>query len=533
MRKRPLRLLLISGILLICMAGMIMQLYNIMHKKQVYEVSVRQGHYHLHVPLTEGTIYDRSFAPLNHPKDVIIAVVNPTPDTMASLFAKLTDRETVSEQIQHVSPFYCYLNEEAEPNQNLSVLHGARKPDGPLPAQHLLGYRQNGEGAAGLECAYSDWLAACDTSADVTFSVSGRGEVLVGADRSLIINGQEGGGVVTTIDRQIQQITEHALASAAPYAGAAIVMQVGTGEITACASTPVYDPDHLADALRNEQKPFLNRALSAYNVGSVFKLVTAATALEHGIPVKFMYECSGAISVYGQRFRCHKQIGHGLQDMQQALINSCNPYFIHISSLMTPENMHDTADALGFGRKTVLADGLISDGGYLQSVEELQVEAEKANMSFGQGKLLATPLQVCAMTACFADKGIYTEPKLVRGLTADGSTLLADSAPMQHRAVSEETAAKIRRMTVSVIEKAKQTNGKPDNTRAAGKTSTAQTGRTDDDGNELCHAWMTGFFPVNQPKYAVTVFIENGGSGNEAAAPVFREIIEQITAAGL
>ena len=121
----------------------------------------------------------------------------------------------------------------------------------------------------------------------------------------------------------------------------------------------------------------------------------------------------------------------------------------------------------------------------------------------------------------------------MRGLTTDGSTLLADSVPVQHRAVSEETAAKIRRMTVSVIEKAKQTNGKPDNTRAAGKTSTAQTGRTDDDGNELCHAWMTGFFPVNQPKYAVTVFIENGGSGNETAAPVFREIIEQITAAGL
>ena len=133
------------------------------------------------------------------------------------------------------------------------------------------------------------------------------------------------------------------------------------------------------------------------------------------------------------------------------------------------------------------------------------------------------------MTAAIADDGIYSEPKLIRGLTADGTALLAESQTEQHRAVSSDTAAKVRRMMVSVIEKAKNTNGKPDNTRAAGKTSTAQTGKTDADGNELCHAWMTGFFPVNHPQYAVTVFVENGGSGNETAAPVFREIIEQIT----
>lgn len=531
MKKRPIRLMLLSGILLLCMAGMVVQLLSILRKNQVIEISGRQGHYHLHIPLTDGTIYDRNFAPLNHPNDVMIAVVNPTPETMASIFAKVTDRETVNAQIQKNMPFYCYLNEAAEENQNLVMLHGARKSEGVLPAQHLLGYRQNGSAMAGLELAFSDWLAYCDSSADVTFSVSGSGEVLAGGGRTLVMNGQKGGGVVTTLDRNIQQITENALQQASPNAGAAIVMDIKTGEILSCASTPVYDPDHLADAMRMDNAPFVNRALSAYSVGSVFKIVTAAAALEHQIPVKFMYECEGAVSVYGQRFRCHHLSGHGVMDMQQAMIHSCNPYFITLSSRMTPEIMHDTAAALGFGKGTELAPGFESANGYLQSISDLQIEAEKANMSFGQGKLLATPLQVCAMTVCIANDGIYSEPKLIRGLTMEQETLLNESEPVQHRAVSSETAAKVRRMMVSVIEKSKQTKGKPENTRAAGKTSTAQTGNTDANGKELCHAWMTGFFPVNHPKYAVTVFVENGGSGNEAAAPIFRRIIEDITAA--
>lgn len=533
MQKKPIRLLLLSGILLLCMAGMIVQLFSVLRENKAIEISSRQGQYHLHIPLTNGTIYDRNFSPLNHSENVIIAVVNPTPDTLAQIFAKLTDRDAVDEQIQHNTPFYCYLNEEAEENQNLAVLHGSRKLAGPLPAQHLLGYRQNGEAVAGLERAFSDWLSFCDTSADVTFSVSGSGTVLAGVGRTMLMNGQNDSGVVTTLDKDIQTITENALKQASPNPGAAIVMQIGTGEIAACSSSPVYDPDHLAEAMKMDNAPFINRALSAYSVGSVFKITTAAAALEHGLPVKFMYECEGAVSVFGQRFRCHQLNGHGVMDMQQAMIQSCNPYFITLSTLMTPEIMHDTAAALGFGQETELTPGLVSAAGYLQSVADLQIEAEKANMSFGQGKLLATPLQVCAMTACIADDGIYSEPKLIRGLTMEKDTLLSETESVQHRAVSSVTAAKVRRMMVSVIEKSKNTKGKPENTRAAGKTSTAQTGKSDADGNELCHAWMTGFFPVNHPKYAVTVFVENGGSGNEAAAPIFRQIIEDITAANL
>lgn len=533
MQKRPIRLLLTAAALLLCLTGMIVQLFYVMHEDSAAKVSVRQGKYHINVPLATGTIYDRNMKPLNHGGDAVYAVVNPTPDTLASIFTKLRDRDSIQEQLQQHSPFVCLLNENARSTENLWILHGAVPPDGVSPAQHLLGYRQNGKAVTGLELSFADWLGFCDREADITFSVSALGEVLAGADRSVIVSGAENGGIVTTLDADIQIITERALAKIAPKSGAAVVMEIRTGNIAACASVPVYDPTNLSASMQRDDAPFLNRALCAYNVGSIFKLVTASAALESGIPVKHMYECDGSTTIYGQRFRCHKWNGHGLLDMRTALIESCNPYFIELSRLMTPEIMHDTAAAYGFGQEIELANGLVSSGGYLQSVSELSVEAEKANMSFGQGKLLASPLQITAMTACIANDGIYSEPNLVQSLTKDGKTLLPIHTGEQRRAVSSETAAKVRRMMVAVIEKSKTTNAKPDNVRVAGKTSTAQTGQYDEDGNELCHAWITGFFPVNHPRYAVTVFVEYGGYGNQAAAPVFREIIGEMTDAGL
>ena len=528
MRNQPARLLFLESLLFICLFAIAFRLHGISRGGQAVQAGVRQGQYHLHIPLSGGVIYDRHFAPLNQSEPVLYAVVNPTPDAVASVFAKLDDRAAVTNDLQKRRPFLCKLKEPADSTKDLIVLNGTENKTGILPAQHLLGYIQNGKAASGLEKAYAPWLETCSSSADITFSVDANGTVLSGAESSCTVTGKTGGGVVTTLDADIQQIAESALAKAAPNAGAAIVLDCNTGTIAACASTPVYDPDHLADAINQPDAPFLNRALSAYSVGSVFKLVTAANALEQGFTTKYLYDCTGDISFYGQRFRCHDLNGHGLLDMQGALIQSCNPYFISLSRLMSPASMHDTAEKLGFGSAAEIANGLYSAAGYLPSVQDLEIEAERANMSFGQGKLLATPLQIAAMTACIGNDGIYTPPQLIAGLTADGSQLLPQEQPESVRVLSHQTAFELRRMMTAVLEKSKKSKGKPSNVRAAGKTSTAQTGQFAPDGTEYCHAWMTGFFPVYQPQYAVTVFVENGGSGNEKAAPLFREIIEQI-----
>ncbi|MBQ3939841.1 MAG: penicillin-binding protein 2, partial [Oscillospiraceae bacterium] len=328
----------------------------------------------------------------------------------------------------------------------------------------------------------------------------------------------------------IQRITETALQALKPCPGAAVVLDCRTGDILASASTPVYNPDRLADSLDDPQSPFLNRALCAFNVGSVFKLVTAAAALEHGLTPQFMHTCTGSTTVYGQVFRCHNRSGHGLLDMTGALNASCNPYFIELSALISAPDLHHTAELLGFGEEITLAPGIRSVSGLLPDAEALKIPAEKANLSFGQGALLATPLQVCAMTACLANSGIFTTPRLVVG-TTDGSRMPQMTDPDQRYALHPETARTLCDMMQTVLTDESHANGCPSNTTAGGKTSTAQTGRFAEDGTERCHAWMTGFFPADSPRYAVTVFAEDGGSGNETAAPVFRRIIEEITRA--
>ena len=345
--------------------------------------------------------------------------------------------------------------------------------------------------------------------------------------RKLELNGNPGGGIVTALNARVQRIAETALQAAKTQKGAAVVLDVHSGDILACASLPVYNPDELAQALQSEDAPFINRALSAYSVGSVFKLVTAAAALERDLPVSYLYECTGSYTLYGQRFRCHKLSGHGLLDMQQAMTVSCNPYFISLSELLSAEVLHDTAAALGFGHPLTLAPGMQSDSGTLPDVSALSVPAEKANFAFGQGKLTASPMQIAAMTACIANGGIYSEPRLLLGKTSDGKTVSDPEPAVQRRVLSSETAAALQKMMIAVLRDSEHSNAVPCNIYAAGKTSTAQTGRTGADGEELCHAWMTGFFPAYAPKYAVTVLIEDGGSGNDAAAPVFRRIIEE------
>ena len=531
--KQPFRIYLMLSILLLGMAGVLLQLLNAAGGEEAAAVGVKQGKYHLHIPLTQGVIYDRFMRPLNQTEDRWLAVVSPTEETVEAVFPVLKDRDSFTRQLQSVSPFVCELTEPPAQTPGLTVLPARGDRSGALTAQHLLGYRQENRGAAGLERAFSDVLTACDTSADLTFSVDALGAVLAGDDSETDMNGTPGGGIVTTLDRDIQKITETALQAVRPDPGAAVVLDCRTGDILASASTPVYQPEALADSLDDPQSPFLNRVLCAYNVGSVFKLVIAAAGLEHGFTADFVNDCTGSTEIYGQVFRCHRRSGHGLLDMEQAVIESCNPYFITLSRMLSAADLHHTAELLGFGQRIVLADGIASDSGSLQSAEMLSIDAEKANFSFGQGMLLATPLQICAMTACIANRGIYTEPQLVVGVTADGSSCPGMPDPAQHYALKPETAQQLCGMMQAVLADPEHANGAPFNTTAGGKTSTAQTGHFAADGTEYCHAWMTGFFPADDPHYAVTVLVENGGSGNEAAAPVFRRIIEEMTRAGL
>ena len=305
-------------------------------------------------------------------------------------------------------------------------------------------------------------------------------------------------------------------------------MDVRTGDILAMASYPSYTPSALGDALSNPDSPLINRCLYAYNVGSIFKLITCATAYTQGLQ-EYRANCTGSFEIKNQLFRCHKLTGHGILDMKQAVILSCNSYFIQLSQLLQPALMRETAQDFGFGTQIPLTHSIISASGTLPSMKDLHYPAEMANFCFGQGLLTATPLQITQMTCGIANDGKMPIARLILGKTRDGLTLSEHAkAPMYARAIKKEAAYYLQNLMIAAINENENSNAVPETVFSAGKTSTAQTGRFDQSGTEYCHAWITGYFPIDDPQYAVTVLIEDGGYGNTAAAPVFRNIADSI-----
>ena len=214
--------------------------------------------------------------------------------------------------------------------------------------------------------------------------------------------------------------------------------------------------------------------------------------------------------------------------MKSAIIDSCNTYFINLVQHIDTERLWNMSSILGFGRETILAKNIISSSGNLPSINELNILAEKSNFSFGQGKLLATPIQITTFTSAIANGGDLPIAKLIRGTTTDGETVDEEDEIVYTKALSTDIAFEMQDYMIAAINENENSNARPNNTFAAGKTSTAQTGRYDEDGKDICHAWITGFFPVANPKYAVTVLVEDGGFGNDEAAPIFKKIADSI-----
>ena len=243
--------------------------------------------------------------------------------------------------------------------------------------QHLLGYLDStGHGAAGLEKALDAVLSGTGENSSLVCAVTAQGTLRTGETARLLQADSGALGVQLTISRPVQRAVE-AVAASTMTSGCILVLDTATAAVRASVSVPCYDPEHLADSLQAENSPFLNRALQSYAVGSVFKPVLAATALEAGLQPVF--ECTGAVVVDGQIFRCAGGVPHGQVDLAAALEKSCNGYFIRL------------------GQSLPLAEGLAAEAGQLPTPQELAQSGQLANFSFGQGSLLAAPMQVAAL----------------------------------------------------------------------------------------------------------------------------------------
>lgn len=479
----------------------------------------------IHAGDSQGTIYDRNFLPLTNAETEIHAVAVPSAVTLDELTAIAADPVKVTADYGQGKPFVFICRRKTEESDGLTFFELPVRYSPDMTAVHTIGYISENSGVSGIEYAYDSLLRTGDLENSVTYSTDGFGHIMIGEGKSVVRSEKAKTGVVLTIDSRIQRICEKAGRDI--DRGAIVVTDVKTGDILALASFPSYDVSDLSAALTDPRCPMINRALYSYSVGSIFKLVTACEGINEGFS-GYLCDCTGSCDVSGQTFHCHKFDGHGSQDMTAAMTNSCNTYFIGLSRCIDIPAFRQLAFSMGLGREIHLCAGMISSGGVLPSVDELLVPAELANFSFGQGRLTATPLQISQMTCAIANGGEVPMLRIIRGITGDGKELANEKSPQRWRVMSEENSAELRKMMIAAIYQNENSNAAPDKVRAAAKTSTAQTGRFNSEDEELCHGWITGFYPASSPRCAITVLVEDGGYGNDSAAPVFKEIIDQL-----
>ena len=489
---------------------------SVMFQRSVVEITADSA---------QGTIYDRNMQPLVNTEKCWYAAVVPSASDKEELIEYAFDKEKFSEKYDAGSPFVFECREDTPESEGVTVFKSARRYSENQLAQHIIGYISEGNGVSGLEYAYNKILRGDFGENKVTYYADGSGRVLIGDGKTVQRSNAHSSGIVTTLDGWIQEICEKHGASIEK--GAIVCADAETGDILAAVSFPDYSPENLDEALNDEKSPLINRVLYSYGVGSIFKLVTACEGINE-MNMGYIYDCTGETDIEGQHFNCHKSDGHGIQDMMDAMTESCNTYFISLSRSFDVVDFRNLASSLGFGKENYLCYGIEGSAGILPTVDELAVPAELANFSFGQGKLTATPLQITQLSCAIANDGRMPVLRLIKGITLDGINVENEKSGQFSEVMDKDTAQKLKLMMISAVSNNKKSRAVTKYTTVGAKTSTAQTGRFDSDGNEYCHGWITGFFPAYKPEYVLTVLVEDGGYGNDAAAPVFSEIADEI-----
>lgn len=532
----------IIGILMALMfTALIFRMFNLSTGEFLIEAANRQSNFVLDVGTTRSKIYDSNFLPFTGNTTKIVGAVLPSPESKMVLNDLVVgkSKQQLDKMMDARVPFVMDLPHDKVYSNSVEVIDKTvRYPDeAEQLAVHLLGYTDKAEenGIAGIEKNYDAFLKEGAGKLKIRYKTDGMGRPLKGEYPTLVSEDYNtNAGIVLTLDQRMQKIAQEAL-SEEGHKGAVIITDVYTGEIKAMASNPTFDQNKIEEHLNCEDACLTNRALSQYSLGSIFKLLVSAAALDSNLVGKYYsYDCKGYYNVKGTTFNCFNHKTHGVIDMKKALEVSCNTYFVNLINVIGKEKVIKLAKSLEFGSSFEIADGIVSAKGNLPTYDQLKNIAEVGNFSFGQGVLLTTPIQVTRLINAIANGGIDVIPKLVAGTTQDGASLL-DKTPTytKNRVISKETSDFLIEAMVSVVERGSGQRAKPKFAGAGGKTGSAQTGVYEKNGVENVNAWFTGFFPANKPKYSVVVMVQDGGEGSIVAAPIFKKVVDQISAFSL
>ena len=530
MRRRALFLYILLGAVF---SGLLAGLYRIAVDK-TSTVAASQSSRSLTVATSRGTIYDADMIPLVNAETEYRAALGPDENLLSHIRGS-TDPDAykwLCDQLAEGSPASVKLLSPVGPMQGMKLYSVPVRYGERLPAPHLIGYLDDSgqHGVTGIEKACDTVLNRYSGKATAVFTVDGKGRCLLGVDPdSSNTTGRSAGGVCLTIRSDIQKAVED-ISPQYMTKGAVVMMDPYSGEILAMASFPSFQPDRIASAVKSEDGALINRALSLFDCGSVFKIVTASAALEYGVLPPQVFSCSGAINVNGTVFHCHNRLGHGSLDMMQAFAKSCNVYFIRLAEQIGGGTLFGKATDLGFGRAITLAPGLAAPASLLPDAETVRNNpAALANFSFGQGYLMATPLHICQMTAAIANGGTLPQTHIIRGYANENGQFTAEKIGNGYSVLNAETAETVQSMMREVVltGTGRQAQGK--SVQVAGKTGTAETGQSGGD-KPVVQSWFSGFFPADDPLYVITVLAEDSQNTDGKTAALVSALADAVMA---
>lgn len=491
--------------------------------------------------------------------------------TKALTIAKDIPREAIAEFSEKGDDF---------PGINIAVQPVRQYKEGTL-ASHILGYaskisdteyqqkkdtyNQNDIiGKTGIEYLFEEYLKGKDGIKQIDMAVDGTITAEVVEKEAV-----SGSNVVLTIDSKLQKIAEEALKdniekiksggfgkAYEAKGGSCVVMNVKTGEVLAMASYPDYNPQSFANGISSEEwksysenksYPLLNKAIqSAYEPGSIFKMVTAIAGLESGnITLTERINDTGQYIKYGEKRNCwyytDYHTGHGPLNVIGAIEKSCNYFFYETADRMGIDTLDKYASYFGLGKKTGIelpseVSGTLASKEYVKSINSSWNPGDTINAAIGQGYNRFTPLQMTKYISMIANGGNNVDVSIIKTIqNSDGTEVSKEEINKfvnEKLGLTEENNENIN-LNKDYINAVKEgmksvTSGesgtayvrfKDFNIKVGGKTGSAEAGK-DSNGKDIVNAWFAAFAPYDDPEIAVVVMVENGGHGNYTAEAV-------------
>ena len=386
-----------------------------------------------------------------------------------------------------------------------------------------------------------------------------------------IVEGIQGENFRTTVDQEVQEFIGKAIKG---KSGSVCVMDIYTGDIVGMVSSPTFDPNKFVhgitqndwqELITNKKKPLMNKSMAGlYPPGSTIKPIVALSALENDvISPKKIIKCEGKIELYGQTYHCWKEKGHGFMSLRSAIKQSCDTYFYEVARRLGVDRLAITAKKFGLG-KNVLGfmeekSGVVPDTKWkLDNIGRGWVLGETLITGIGQGYFQSTPLQLCLMTAQLANGGYEIKPRIIDN--KNDLQLIVDAWREEFSYINNNinlSSTKLKKLYRNqenikfVLDALYGATNEPMGTSYrsrltkpgyvyAGKTGTSQIRTITKEERELKlknkdlpyekrdHALFVAFAPYKNPRYAISVLIEHGGTGSAGAAPIAKKVIKKV-----